>query len=608
MNVPPWLVSASILSVSAVSLFSLYYRSLHHTRVGPRIKTVKAAGAAASTDVNGASGIYIDHQKVSGSLDRWYQSEPQGEKRHFAQVIRLRGRAPTQLELQCALTRVAAEHPRLLMLPHPDEFRIHSQLPAIAAAAGASDPSDPLPFPLPLVASWVAEPVRWAGPADSDSVRTQLRVLFEKTLNTSVSDDPPKEQCAQGFAGQTTFKPVHLQLIHSGEAVENDEFALILHVAHQIGDGIAGLLLFRHLLTAVSAARAPGAGLPPSSIPLSAFRPLSEYPSLDDLMDLRPTKYRMWQLWWMQFSGKWKKKFHISPPPQWYDGVEYPSLRLKPGEWSNCTTYLHVNAATMDSLSKHAKKHKCTVQAALHIATAFATAIASGQMDVHLLTGTSVNLRRFCQQDSLQIEGSAFPLPPPPVSLLIDNAVGITMDNIHLQAQPGCISSLFCSHYQNGWKLGRSYLSNLHSAFPFVIGTIGLLTLFNARYIVKGRAMPLRNQRSSSVTVSNLGRVGGIDANPSIPSPLSRTFLDSIGYELLDAWFGQTAIHVHALFVNSAITTPIGGLNIVLTTPTRIVTDEQIDLYTRTFYAIIHGLANGEQVNYHSLFKQMHRQ
>lgn len=607
----------------------------------------------------------------SGALDRWYQSEPANEKRHFVEMIRLRGRAPTRLELQCALTRVAAEHPRLLMLPHPDEWRIHSQLPVLAAAAGASSPSDTLPFPLPLLSDWVAEPVEWAGAPGSEAATAQLRQLFEHALTDPVANDPPKEQCAAGYKGPTYFRTVHLQLVHWGDkkqqqhaAAANDEqqeeFALILHVTHNLGDGVAGLLLFRHLFAFIHSAReasksssavssallstgAAAAVTTPKRIPLSAFRPLSEYPSMDDVLDLRPSGWRMWTLWLQapQRLPQWKKKVGIKPTQPWFDGEGGMGLRLKPGEWGHRTTFLHLSPEQLEALSNAARKQGATVQAALHVATAFAAGVASGEKGVvHLLTGTSVNLRRFCSASgsSEQVKHlaastryTAATTPPPPEHL-IENCVAITMDNLLLDASASASSSGGILGFlglggkgssnhaaQEAWSVGRAYLSRLHGAFPFVIGTVGLLTMFNARYIVRGKAMPLRNQRSASVVISNLGVVGGpaeesfvnqsASAAPSgdkeqqkVQAPLPASLLSLWGYSLEDAWFGQTAQHVHGLFVNSVISTPKGGCNLLLTTPTGpVLSEKALQTYVRTFYYVIHRLAQGNQVEYAQL-------
>src|SRR5687768_16345752 len=143
-------MSALLLAIVPVVAVVLYLAL--GVKVGRRNPTVGAA-AEASVPRGAAEAVWRRHQKPTRLMDRWYQAQPSGQKRNFVEAVRLRGRAPTPLELQCALTRVAAKHPTLLLLPHPEAYHHHSQLP-VEVAAGA----DSVPFPLPSLSRFVAAP------------------------------------------------------------------------------------------------------------------------------------------------------------------------------------------------------------------------------------------------------------------------------------------------------------------------------------------------------------------------------------------------------------------------------------------------------------------
>jgi len=631
---PPFLPAAGLtfavaggaLVLGGALLLRHAYHQRQQRRVGPRIKTIAPAmplslaaaappaeeGVAAAT---AATVLWQQQQKPAGVMDRWFQSQPPGEKRHFVVAARLRGVAPTRLELQAALTRVAAAHPRLLMLPHPSEFRIHSQLPALATQDDGSV-AEALPFPLPLLSGWVEEPVEWAGaPGSADALR-QLEALIGRVTNEPVDDDPPAELCAEGCRTQAQFRTVRLHCLRSSAAVSatdpaaaaaaavaegstqdtrvGDEFALVLHLAHQFCDGQSGLVLLRHLLSELAVLRAATAtGEPlPQQLPLSSFRPLCEYPAMDDLLDMRPPQWRLDQLRWAPIAATWRKRLGLPLPLPWWDGTDE---RLTPGQWSSRCSFVQLPATALAQLAQHAKRNGCTVQAALHCATAFAAGVASGRASVRLLTGTSVSFRPLCE---VAAPGSAAGSLPPRTPDLLDNFVGLFVESVELDAAP-ChwLASWLGRPQQRVWGMGRGYLRRLQAGFPLVQSTLGLLALFNARYVVRGQAQPLRNQRSSSVVVSNLGLADGVSAGGA-EGPLSAAVLSPLGFALMDLRFAQTATYVHGLFVCSVVSSAVGGLQVAVTSPTRVVSDEQAQRFDETLRTVLDMMARGEDADY----------
>jgi hypothetical protein len=610
MSTPAVVIAAALLSATWMAHRSLDWR------IGKRVLQQDAqrrtangsSGAVAPADAaveDESIELWRRHQCVSGHMDRYYQAQLVGQKRDFIEALKLRGRPPSAYELACALTVMAQKHPRLLLLPHPTAYRLHSQFPAaVASATAAGLPHGQVPFPLPCIARCVEPALRWEG-STPEQRQNQLQRMLTDLLNVPTQDDPAAEECEPG-AGcllSHSWKAFTLQLISDGTADEQ-EFVLVLHLSHQTGDGMSGVIFFRDLLRALGELRRGSNGdcEQPATVPVTSFRPLSEYPALDDVVDLRPRVRRVLALGSEKLSSATRKLLGRQSD-HWYDGNE--------GHFASWTTRLHMlqlDAEQTARVHAAAKQHGVTLHGVLYVASLMAAAIASGKQDgvVTLLTGTPFNARRH----GLDVRGDKQQKKQRAIAEdLLGNFAAPHSELVRFTAPPSSLSSSSSrsSSRQSDdelFVLARAYLARLNSGRAHALDTVALLSLVDPRQWVAEREGQLRNRRCQTTELSNLGLLGGTGAHDQ----LSESDVAQQGFQLLDAYFAQSATYTHALWVNDAVCTRRGGLNVSICSPTQLMRDDQADTYAAAFREALRRVAEGEDVHYEELAKHLQQQ
>jgi hypothetical protein len=153
------------------------------------------------------------------------------------------------------------------------------------------------------------------------------------------------------------------------------------------------------------------------------------------------------------------------------------------------------------------------------------------------------------------------------------------------------------------FELARGYLARFRAVEKDAVTIQGLYGLvLDARVSVPAVAATLRNRRTYSTVVSNLGLVGtpkSGSSSSSCPLPEPESF------QLLDMLFGQSVAVPHGLWVHNAVTSVRGGLNIVSCSVKELVSDKQADTFQRAFEEALRRVARGEKVEYTALAKQM---
>jgi len=586
-------MNSSAAAVAALSLAgtAVLVKQALGWRVGKRLSTVGSSSngtsnaAAAVTPIEAtvdedALELWRLHQAPAGLLDRWYMAQLPGQKRDFVEALKLRGVPPSELQLAQALTTMAQAHPRLLMLPHPVAYRLHSQFPtAVAAAAAAGVPRGQVPYPLPCLARCVTPSVQWEAKASDDAARrAQLKRVLNDYLNTPVSDDPAAEECEPGAGGLLahSWKPLTLQLVSDGSDAEQ-EFVLVLHIAHTVGDGMSGFIFFRLLLETLGALRR-SAEPAPTTVPVASFLPLSAYPSVDDMTDMRPRVRRIANLLMGDIGGKLRAKLGMKGK-SWYDGND--------GRFDCATTrtsLLQLGPETSRSLFAHAKKHGVTVHGVLTAATSMACALASGKDELGVLSGTAINTRGLCTDK-------------PGVEDLLGNFVASHEEIVDF-------SSKDQAGKQELYSLARAFLARLKSpsAREHSLDTIGLIGLVDARTYVAEQDGQRRNRRNATSNLSNVGVVGA----PGSPL-LSEEMLTAQGFQLLDAFFAQTVRYTCPLWGHNAVSCPNGGLNLMTCSPAGLVSDEQARVFETALEFILCEVAAGREIEYGAMAEEWRR-
>jgi hypothetical protein len=497
---------------------------------------------------------------------------------------------------------MAQKHPRLLLLPHPTAYRLHSQFPAaVAAAAAAGLPHGQVPFPLPCIARCVEPALCWEG-STPEQRQKQLQRVLNDLLNVPTQEDPAAEECEPGAGGllSHSWKAFTLQLISDGTADEQ-EFMLVLHLSHQTGDGMSGVIFFRDLLRTLGELRRVSGDEQPVAVPVTSFRPLSEHPALDDVVDLRPRVRRVLALVSEKLSSATRKLLGLRQADHWYDGNK--------GHFPSWTTRLHMlqlDAEQTARVHAAAKQHGVTLHGVLYVASLMAAAIASGKPDgvVTLLAGTPSNARRH----GLDVRGNKQQKKKRAIAEdLLGNFVASHSELVRFTAPCSSSSSRSSSPRQSDdelFVLARAYLTRLNSGRAHALDTVALLSLVDARQWVAEREGQLRNRRCQTTELSNLGLLGGIDAHDQ----LSESDVAQQGFELLDAYFAQSATYTHALWVNDAVCTRRGGLNVSICSPTQLVRDDQANTYAAAFREALRRVAEGEGVRYEELATHIQQQ
>jgi len=393
---------------------------------------------------------------------------------------------------------------------------------------------------------------------------------------------------------------VRVQLIHNGREGDEAEqdFALILHIAHIVGEGASCMLVLRYLLAELGAMRRELAfGKEPlTSMPLSFFHPLSAYPSADDLMDARPTLRRLLHLIW----GDVKEKVLKIAPHKTWDGDEQSSLvQLRsehPEDWITQANFSHVPAATLKLLSAEGKRRGgVTLHGVLSSAAAFAAGVSSVQETLRIKSNNPISTRRFCRHDAVDLST----ITPHKPHELLGNFVASHSDVLLLDSRPNATPLSF-------WSEAAAYLRRLRADERFSLETNGLLGLVDVRSYMASSLASLRRRRNASVEVSNLGLVGAAESESN---PLSDRVLAGADFQLLDAYFAQPAGIPHAVFASSCVSTPAGGLRVAHTSVVPgIVSPAQAQLYKRAFDTILQRAAQGKEVEYKELRSELRAQ
>jgi hypothetical protein len=250
----------------AIALF----RRLLRIRLRPRIRPafgeriVQGGGegkVSPATDDYGLS----DHQRPSGLLETWYLNQPQGQKRCFIEALTFRGVQPTRLQLECALTRVMMNHPVLLMAPHPDGTGFASQVTETDVQEGGM-----LAFPLPHATRCITV----------ESEDTELDGLMQQLINLPSEADITAAAFSSRSTHGITWSGLRLHFIPSSR---QDEFTLVLRLAHVIGDGMSGLNVLKGVMSELSSivsSAVKGEELP-SIVPVAQLASIAGYPGMD---------------------------------------------------------------------------------------------------------------------------------------------------------------------------------------------------------------------------------------------------------------------------------------------------------------------------------------
>jgi hypothetical protein len=328
---------------------------------------------------------------------------------------------------------------------------------------------------------------------------------------------------------------------------------------------------------------------------------------MDDLVDVRPRVGQVLTWFYDQHVAGYLRRWLGMKPEPWFDGQEGLSV----SSFVTRCTYTHVDPRTTERLVSAARAHGVSMQGILNSATAMAVAIASDEplhKPLTLKNGTPFSTRRLCtdKPPQLQHPGAANRL----VTDEIGNYVAMPFELLRFPAVAAISETggATTTREVELFELARGYLARFRAVEKDAVTIQGLYGLvLDARVSVPAVAATLRNRRTYSTVVSNLGLVGtSASASGSSSSALTSCPLpEPESFQLLDMLFGQSVAVPHGLWVHNAVTSVRGGLNIVSCSVKELVSDKQADTFQRAFEEALRRVTRGDKVEYTALARQM---
>ena len=612
------LVYGSIAATVAGLLVNKFIRT---HRVSPRKKPCSPDGGKKAKDAKvipksssaaaATSHPLHSHEREAGLLERWYFAQPIESKRAFVQAIKVRGPKPSLHQLQAALSYVALAHPMLLLVPRPDGTGLASQVVAGKDVINV-DGVDSLAFPLRVIKPCVSI---------VSTKDESLDDIFYRLINQPPEVELTPEQYAARHDEGVEWSGLRLILVEDDpnpnptDRSRSDTFTLVIRLAHVIGDGLSGMILLRHLIAQLhrctqaepSASPLSDSASPmiPSHVPLTALTNIAHYPSMDDLLDYRPTLSRVIEYIWSKVSPKLpftsiKAHSPTDDNDDWYCGknlVSHTHTHPDAAEFdddssiANTTTtprttgfrLVHIPRDQLTLLQSACKSNSTTLHGLITVACAYATAVLANQSRTVLKSDAPFAARRFYQQQQQQsMENGITPNHVTPNDMAPNAMTPNDIIGNHLAAY---------SHYfrfdrqsrstpNEIWQLSRSYLTGLDRSMSHSLESVGMLTFVDPHDYIRSTLASLWHQRSSSFLVSNLGQCDRTVITNEIQS--------KSGYQLLDAQFLQPVHYQAAVFTNNVVSTSNGGMSNMITYPEKLVSKKQITKFINVLLFVLH--------------------
>lgn len=520
--------------------------------------------------------------RPAGLMEQWYMAQPTDQKRTFIQSMRIRGVRPSLSELHAALSYVACEHPTLLVLPSHDCMNLGMQI----SKEQEQNIDGTIPFPLKQFKDCIS-----ISSGNLDDIIFQL-------LNQPSETDVSQEVWSQHRTRSIEWKAIRVILLEKEPNEPLDEFTIVIRVAHLVGDGLSLIAIFRHLLRHLHRIRREG-GLAnvPKTIPAEAITSIATYPSMDDLLDYRPTVGRL-----LEFIWESKIEPHLPGYLQsntsklnahWWNGRSLIDEKdtdsiIRP---SAGTSFVRVSIDARRSrvLRDICTRHGATLHGLLTAACAYAAGIV-GRRDIPmddgeitLKFGTPFGVRRLLQQsstggqrryDSNDLVGNYFGSHTHFFTLRDHN--GMAMDSI--------------------WIRARVYLNHLSSDQSHDLQSAGLLGFVDPREFVSSSVASLWRGRSATCEVSDIGMVDRSDR--AVKFDGSDVAVGDSGMTLLSARFTQAAHYQAAVFANSMIETSLGGICIMTSYSNQVVSLEDVTLYRHVLEYVITKVEESGECSY----------